>query len=409
MKLAYRAFDKSGREVTDTIEAADAVEATQSLRQRGLFVTEMDDAGAAPAVQRRGARIRQTRRQRLRDMSMFTRQLHVLVMSGTQLVQALGALRRQVRPGPLRDAIAAIRKSVQEGSPLAEAMAAHPKYFDKVYCSLVAVGESSGNLSDMLDRLARLTQKRIHVRNCIVGALLYPALLVTAATVVLGVLLVLVIPRFAMLFKSLDVPLPPSTQVLIALSAALHSYWWALLILVVAAGVGLRFWIRSPGGRRTMDTIALRMPRFGDIVQSFATARITRLLGLLLESQVPVLEALRLTRGGLRNVHYAELVARAEEAVSRGEAISSAFRQSDLISPSICEAITSGEQSGQVGPLLLNIADFLDEENEVVVRSLTSIMEPVILILLGFLVAFVALSMFMPLFDLTAMTSGGAG
>ena len=408
MKLAYRAFDKSGREVTDTIEAADAVEATQSLRQRGLFVTEMDDAGAAPAVQRRGARIRQTRRQRLRDMSMFTRQLHVLVMSGTQLVQALGALRRQVRPGPLRDAIAAIRKSVQEGSPLAEAMAAHPKYFDNVYCSLVAVGESSGNLSAMLDRLARLTQKRIHVRNCIVGALLYPALLVTAATVVLAILLGFVVPRFAMLFKSLDVPLPASTQVLIALSGALLSYWWALLILIVAAVVGLRSWSRSPGGKRTMDTIALKVPRFGAIVQSFATARIARLLGLLLESQVPVLEALKLTRDGVRNVHYAELVARAEEAVSRGETISSAFRQSDLISPSICEAISSGEQSGQVGPLLLNIADFLDEENEVVVRSLTSIMEPVVLILLGFVVAFVALSMFMPLFDLTAMTSGGA-
>ena len=409
MKLAYRAFDKSGREVTDTIEAPDVVEATQSLRQRGLFVTEMDDAGAAPAVQRRGARIRQTRRQRLRDLAMFTRQLHVLVLSGTQLVEALGALRRQVKPGPLRDAIAAIRKNVQEGSPLAEAMAAHPKYFDKVYCSLVAVGESSGNLSAMLDRLARLTQKRIHVRNSIVGALLYPALLLTAASVVLAILLGFVIPRFAMLFDSLDVPLPASTLVLITLSDALRSYWWALIILVAGGVTALKFRADSVAGKRAMDSLVLKTPRVGSIARSFATARITRLLGLLLDSQVPVLEALKLTRGGVRNVHYAELVARAEEAVSRGEAISSAFRQSNLIIPSICEAIASGEQSGQVGPLLLNIADFLDEENEVVVRSLPSIVDPVLLILLGFLVAFVALSMFMPLFDLTAMTSGGAG
>lgn len=407
MKLAYRAFDKSGREVTDTIEAPDVVEATQSLRQRGLFVTEMDDAAAAPAAKRVGMRIRQSRRQQLRSLAMFTRQLHVLVMSGTQLVQALGALRRQVRPGPLREVISGVRKSVEEGSPLAEAMAEYPQYFDKVYCSLIAVGESSGDLSAMLDRLARLTQKRLHVRNCIVGALMYPALLVTAATVVLGILLTFVIPRFAMLFKALDVPLPDSTRVLIALSEGLRSYWWALVILVVGGVIALKLWRASPAGKRAMDTIVLKVPRVGSIVRSFATARITRLLGLLLDSQVPVLEALRLTRGGARNVHYADLVTRAEEAVSQGQPISSAFRQSDLISPSICEAITSGEQSGQVGPLLLNIADFLDEENEVVVRSLTSIIEPVILILLGFLVAFVALSMFMPLFDLTAMAGGG--
>ena len=408
MKLAYRAYDKSGREVTDTIEAADAVEATQSLRQRGLFVTELDDvAGPAPAEEEaRGRRKRQSRRQRLRDLSMFTRQLHVLVMSGTQLVQALGALRRQVRPGPLRDIIGQIRKEVEEGTPLAEAMGAHPEYFDSVYCSLVTVGESSGNLSTMLERLTRLTQKRIHVRNCIVGALMYPSLLVVAAVFVLGILLMFVIPRFATLFESLDVPLPTSTQAIITFSDILRSYWWALLIVIVAAVAGLKFWSRSPGGKRTMDTLALKMPRFGGIVQSFATARITRLLGLLLDSQVPVLEALKLTRGGVTNVHYAELVSKAEEAVVKGEPISSAFRQSDLISPSVCEAITSGEQSGQVGTLLLNIADFMDEENEVIVQALTSIIEPVILILLGVLVAFVAMSMFMPLFDLTAMTGG---
>jgi len=408
MKLAYRAYDKSGREVTDTIEAADAVEATQSLRQRGLFVTELDDAaGPAPAEEKAsGRQKRQSRRQRLRDLSMFTRQLHVLVMSGTQLVQALGALRRQVRPGPLRYIIGEIRKDVEEGTSLAEAMGAHPEYFDNVYCSLVAVGESAGNLSTILERLTQLTQKRIHLRNCIMGALMYPALLLVAATSVLGILLVFVIPRFAMLFKSMDVPLPTSTQVIITFSDTLRLYWWAALILIVAGVVGLKFWSRSPGGKRTMDTIALKTPRFGGIVQSFATARITRLLGLLLDSQVPVLKALKLTRAGTTNVHYAELVAKAEEAVVKGEPISSAFRRSELISPSICEAITSGEQSGQVGTLLLNIADFMDEENEVIVQALTSIIEPVILILLGVLVAFVAMSMFMPLFDLTAMTGG---
>ena len=215
------------------------------------------------------------------------------------------------------------------------------------------------------------------------------------------------IPRFAELFKALDVPLPTSTKAMISMSDGLRGCWWALAGFIVAAVVGLKLYLGSPAGKRAFDTVVLRLPQIGSIVRNFATARITRLLGVLLDGHVPVLEALQLTRGGTGNIHYTELIARAENAVSQGEPISSVFSQSDLISPSVSESIRSGEQSAQVGSLLLSIADFLDEENEVVVRSLTSILEPGILILLGLLVGFVALSMFMPLFDLTALAGGG--
>jgi type II secretory pathway component PulF len=164
--------------------------------------------------------------------------------------------------------------------------------------------------------------------------------------------------------------------------------------------------MRTTAGRRTIDATILRLPAFGAIMRSFSVARIARVLGVLLAGKVPLLDALALARQTVSNCKYVDLVTRAEEAVTRGSNVSTVFASTDLVSPALCEAIRAGEQSGQMGPLLLNIADFLDEENEVVVKSLTSILEPVILIVLGVLVGFVALSMFLPLFDLTAAAHG---
>ena len=406
MKIGYRGFDKSGREVTDTIDARNPAEAAESLRRRGLYVAEMTHAGGSLSTA--GKRVRWLGRgRRLKEVSMFTRQLYVLVSSGTQIVQALAALERQVKEGPWWDAITNTRRQVEEGATLAEAMAPHPEYFDPIYLSLVTAGESAGNLPVMLERLGKLTQKRLQIRNAVLGAMIYPSLLLVLATAVLTVMLLFVVPRFASLFEELEVPLPTSTKTLIVLSHALQSYWWVLLIVIGGGAAALRSWLKSPAGKEAYDTALLRLPGINRIVRNFATARITRLLGVLLEGHVSVLEALRLTRDGTGNIHYASLITKAEEAVTRGEPISSAFSESDLIAPSISEAVKSGEQSGRVGPLLLDISDFLDEENEIITRSLMTIVEPVILIFLGVLVAFVALSLFMPLFDLTTMTRGG--
>ena len=167
------------------------------------------------------------------------------------------------------------------------------------------------------------------------------------------------------------------------------------------------YWVRTPAGKQTVDTILLKLPGVGQIVRSFSVARITRVLGVLVNGKVPLLEALGLARQTVRNTHFMRLVARAEDGVTRGSSVSAIFGESDLVNPTLVEAIRSGEQSGQLGSLLLNIADFLDEENEVVVKSLTSILEPVILIGLGLVVGFIAISMFLPLFDLTSMARGG--
>ena len=410
MILTYRACDRSGREFADTIEASDFDSATEMLRRRQLYVIDISEGTASRAKitskpSKPTKRLGYTRR--LRELALFSRQLSVLVSSGTPLVEALGAMRRQLKEGPWQETVSSVRARVEEGTALCEAMEVHPDYFDSSYCSLIAAGESSGDLPGMLNRLACFKQKQLHVRNSVVGAMIYPCLLMVMATCVLATLLAFVVPRFAGLFETLDVPLPASTKALLFVSVSFRSYWWAIMLVVAAAAIALRAWWRTPGGQLVRDTAVLRLPQIGRIIKNFAMARITRLLGLLLEGHVPVLEALRLTRDVVSNTNYRRLVSNAEDLVSRGEPLSSAFADTEIISPSVYEAIRNGEKSGKLGTLLLDIADFLDDENEITVRSLTSILEPVILVFMGLLVGVVAISLFMPLFDLTAMVQGG--
>jgi type II secretory pathway component PulF len=410
MKFAYQAFDAAGKLVSERIEAADASEATEALRRQGLYVTKIEPARldyAGPGGAAAGGAKRMGRGRQLKNLAMFTRQLSVLMTSGTPLVQALGALERQSADKAWRTVVGSLRVKVEEGATLSSAMELQPDVFDPVVRSLISAGESGGSFDEMLDRLATLTRRQMHVRNAVIGALIYPTLLVIVAVAVLTTMLLFVLPRFATLFDTLDVALPPTTKMLMALSNYLRSFWWTVPLGVLAAVVGGRAWAKSPKGRLWIDTTALRLPAVGPILKNFAVARIARVLGVLLNGRVPLLEALTLAKTTARNLNYVDLVARAEDAVTRGGTVSSAFATGNLVSPSLCEAIKSGEQSGQMGPLLMSIADFLDEDNEVVLKSLTSIMEPAILIVLGVLVGFVALSMFMPLFDLTSMTQGG--
>ncbi|HEX8914877.1 MAG TPA: type II secretion system F family protein [Humisphaera sp.] len=419
MRYAYEAFDAAGKRVRGTVEAAGVHEATESVRRQGLFVATLAEAGradadpaAAPQTVTGGAPggpVRMGRGRALKHLAVFTRQLAVLVHSGTPLADALGALERQATDKPWRQVVAGLRLKVEEGMPLSEAMACYPQLFDAVARSLVAAGEAGGIFDTMLERLATMAKKQLHVRQAVNGALVYPALLIVLAVGVLNVMLLFVLPRFAELFASLDAPLPATTQFLMHCSALLRGYWWALLLGLAAVGFGGWHWFHSETGKRAVDTFAVRAPLLKNMVRPFAMARITRVLGTLLNGRVPMLDALALARQTAKNVHFVALVARAEEAVTRGGTVSGALAESDLVSPSLVEAVRSGEQSGQVAALLLNMADFMDEENEVVVKSLTSILEPVILIGLGVVVGFIAVSMFLPLFDLTSMAGGGGG
>jgi type IV pilus assembly protein PilC len=409
MKLAYKAYDGVGKAVTGIVDAGDAAGAADLLRRKGLFVAEVKASIPTEGQKARLGRRHSSHGQRLKDVAWFSRQLYVLVSSGTQLADGLHALERQTQPGPWRHVVTSLRTRVEEGSTLAAAMEPHDAYFDPIYRNLIAAGESSGQLVQMFDRLAALKQKQMKIRNSIRAALIYPVLLLTVGLTIFTMLLLFVIPRFAGLFQTMNVPLPASTAILVAVSEAFRAYWWLVLLLTAGVASALVAFMRTPRGRLFRDTAILRLPYIGSIVKSLSTARVVSLLGVLMQARIPVLEALQHVRQSTGNIRYQRLIARAEEAVTKGEAVSAAFDDVHLINPSVYEAIRSGETSGELDRLLLNISAFLDEENEVIVRSLTSIIEPLILVVMGVLVGLISICMFTPLFDLASMTQQGGG
>lgn len=412
MKYEFRAFDRAGKPVAETIEAPDASGARDSLRARGLFVTEIAEWRGGSTARRAAGPQRVASGKRLYHLSGFTRQLSVLVSTGTPLVEAIGSLERQAPEGDWHEVLSDLRQRVEEGKQFSEALERHPQYFDAIARSLIAAGESGGKLDSMLDRLSKLVRQQEKIRSQLRGALVYPCLLIAVSVGVLGLMIGFVLPRFEGLFKTLGTPLPPMTALLMSASTFLREYWWALLIGLVASAAAVKIWMSSQRGKIGMDRVLVVLPKIGPITRSFATARVVRMLGVLLEAKVALLEALQLTRQSAGNVLYAELLARAESTVTKGENLSAAFAarsgELNLIPISVCEALRSGERTGRMGAVLVSIAEAMDEDNEILVKALTSILEPMILIVLGLIVGGVAISMFLPLFDLTAAAQTGS-
>lgn len=413
MKFTYTAYDPSGKAVSDAVEAATLAEASELVRRQGLFVTKIEadgTPGPAAAAGGRGARGGGgSGSKRLREVSNFVRQLSVLTSTGTPMVEAISSLEKQLQPGAWHAAVADIRGRLEQGASLSAALEHHPRYFNAVARSLIAAGESGGRLEDMLRRLSSLIRQQIKIVSSIRGAMVYPALVLTVASAVLVVMIVFVLPRFKGLFESLNTPLPPTTRLLMALSDFLRDYWWGVAPGLVVLGVGAWLGLRTPAAREMIDRAKVTLPPFGKVYRSFATARVCRILGVLVEGKVPLLDALKLTRESTGNALYERLVAAAEEAVTRGESVSNALDGSPLISRTVVEAIRSGERSGQVGPVLVQLAESMDEDNEIVLKSLSSIIEPLILMVLGVVIGFVAVSMFLPLFDIAGSAGGGGG
>lgn len=408
MRFAYTGYDQSGKKAVGQIEAATPDEAIERLRRQSVFVISIEESTKA-REKAKAARAKKTKGKRFspKVIAQFSRELSVLVSTGTPIADAIESLEKQAVTEPWKEVIASIRRRLEEGEALSEAFESRPDVFDAVFCSLVAAGESSGQLDKMLHRLALLTRRQAHVRSSVMAAMMYPILLTFVCVAVLGLMLGVVLPRFSGLFETLDSPLPASTQFLVMLSQLMLGYWWIWGPAAVGLGVGAVWWVRTPAGRRFGQNLMLRLPKVGPIMRSFGTARVARILGTLLEAKVPMIEAIGLTRRSVTTHAFVQMLDRAERVVTKGDPVSTAFIESDLFVPASAQAVRNGEQSGRLAEVLVHIADYLDEENESTIKALSSLLEPVIMLVLGGLVAFVAVSMFLPLFDLTA-SAGGA-
>ncbi|MEL6497774.1 MAG: type II secretion system F family protein [Planctomycetota bacterium] len=404
MKFRYEAFNPDGTASSGEIEAESRAEAEQAIRAQGRFPSAVTiPSQSARGRKRSGIQLGQSK---LRQLTAFTRQLAVLISSGTPLVDAIEATERQTPDGPWRDIIADVRSHVERGESLSAAMARYPSRFDSVYRSLIQAGESGGDMKQILDRLGAMSRQRQVVQSTVMGAMLYPALLLLVSSGVLIGLFLTVLPRFEQLFESLNAPLPPLTAMLIECSAFVRGNALWIGIGLVMLVVSLVLSCRSESGRTGLQRVLVRLPIIGSAAQAFIVARLARVLGVMLEAKVPLLESLAVAESSARHVEYETIIARATKKVERGESLSDAIDDGFLIPASLAEAIRNGEQTGQVGQVLVVLADMLDEDNAILTKSLTSIMEPAILSLLGVIVGGVALSLFLPLFDLTASTGG---
>jgi type IV pilus assembly protein PilC len=408
MKFSYEAYTKTGASKNGTIEAADQREAEDKLRRKDLLVTKIHNqdvsGGKSHSKSNKSTPKKNQKNTQIsvKVVSEFARELSVLVSTGTPLVDAIHSLEMQASSEKLQSVLERLRLRLEEGDSLSEAMELQSEVFGPIFCSLSAAGESGGNLDVMLNRVSKLLRQEAKIRANIAGAMMYPILLTAISIVVITVMIGLVLPRFAELFESLDSELPPTTEFLMLISTILRSYWWGIIPGLVTAIGGLVFWIRSDKGRSIVEANLLKVPVLGSTLSSIQTARIFRVLGLLVESKVPILESIELTRRSVSNTLYKDLLTTAEESVTIGEPVSTAFSTGNLIVPSAVEAVRNAEQSGRMGPVMIQLADYLDEENETVIKSISSLIEPIIMIGLGVMVAFIAISMFLPLFDLTA-------
>lgn len=407
MNFVYTGYDNAGSKASGTIDAPSSEEAIERLRRKSVFVVTIQEASKAPSKAKKSKRTGGRKKGvSPKVLAQFARELAVLVSTGTPIADAIESLEQQAQTEQWAEVVGSVRQKLQDGEAFSEALDSRPDVFDSVFRSLVAAGESSGQLDKMLQRLAILTRRQAHVRASVIAAMMYPILLTAVCIAVLFLMLGVVLPRFSGLFETLDTPLPASTQFLVMLSGLMLGYWWVALPAFGIGVWGLVAWLRTPPGKRVYERSLLSVPKVGPIVRAFGTARVARILGTLLEAKVPMIEAIELTRRSIAHHGFVEMLDRAERVVTKGEPVSSAFIESDLFVRSSAQAVRNGEQTGRLAEVLVHIADYLDEENESTVKALSSLLEPLIMLVLGGLVAFVAVSMFLPLFDLTASAGG---
>lgn len=341
-----------------------------------------------------------------KDVVVFTRQFATMIDAGLPILQSLDILTQQAENKTFKNILKQIRQDVENGAPLAESMAKHPKVFTDLYTNMVSAGEVGGILDTILERLSIYMEKAMKLKSKIKGAMIYPISIITVAVAVTAILLMFVIPVFEEMFSSFGEALPLPTQIAINLSYALNTYIIHILIGLVSLAFAIRTFYQTEKGRYAIDGLLLKLPIFGIILRKASVARFTRTLGTLISSGVPLLEALYITgkTSGNKVVEGAILASR--QSISEGKTLTEPLAESQVFPPMVCQMIDVGESTGAVDAMLHKIADFYEEEVDNAVANLTALMEPLVIVFLGVVIGGLVVSMYLPIFTLGSVFMG---
>jgi type IV pilus assembly protein PilC len=388
--FAYTARTLGGELKSATMDAASRDDVVAQLKRQRLIIVKVDEERA----KKRPGRIK------TRDIVIFTRQFSTMINAGLPLVQALDILSKQSENKALQEVTRQVVYDVESGNTVADALRKHPKAFTELYVNMVAAGEAGGILDTILMRLATFLEKNDALVGKVKSAMIYPGVIMSVAAIAIMVLLIFVIPVFENMFASVNLALPLPTRIVIAASAFLTGYWWAVAAGVFLAITSIRKYYKTSDGQLRIDTLLLKIPVLGDLLRKSAVSRFTRTLGTLISSGVSILDGLEITAktAGNRVIHDAIMESRA--SIAGGDTISAPLQKSAVFPPMVISMIAVGEQTGGLDEMLTKIADFYDTEVDTAVSGLLSLMEPVMIVFLGVVVGGMVVAMYLPIFDM---------
>jgi general secretion pathway protein F len=402
----YRGFNEAGRSVDGIREAESPKGLRALLRKEGVFVSEVK----AEEVKKRETAEEQADVRRLwsgrisaEEVSIMTRQLATLVGAGIPLVEALTALVDQIDHERLKRVVSQVKQRVNEGSTLADAMALHPRVFSQLFINMIRAGEHSGALHVVLIRLADFTEAQARLRSKVMGTMAYPIIMVIIGTLIMGILMTVVVPKVTKMFDDMKMTLPLPTRILMFVSGTLQNYWYAFLLAFLLGAYGLWRYIHTPNGRTWWDRKTLNAPIFGKIVRMLAIARFSRTLSTLLKSGVPLLTSMDIVKAIVTNTILSGVIEQSRDAIKEGESIAAPLRRSGEFPPMVYHMVSIGERSGQLEEMLLNVANAYDAQVETRMTALTSLLEPVMIVAMGGVVAFIVMAILLPILQMNTV------
>lgn len=393
----YKARDGAGKSIRGTMEAHSRDELTQKLHHLGYMTTQVAEKQSGIEID---VLFDSFHRISTEDLVAFNVQLANLIHAGVSLLSSLETLHKQIENKRFRDIVGDVVRSVESGESFSEALAKHPRLFPKVFISMIKAGEASGKLDTILTRFAAYSENQAELKQKIQGALFYPAILLAAGIAVILFIVTTIIPQFVQIFVNAGIHLPLPTYFLYQMGLGLKQFWLSFILFVAIGWLGISYYGATVGGRFQLDKICLRLPLFGPLIRKAAISRFSRTLGMLAESGVPILQSLDIVKDVIGNEILARIIQNTRSAIEKGEKISETLKVSEEFPPDVIRMISVGEETGNLDEMLNKISDFYDRSVDYSVKKLTTLIEPILLIVMGSLIGFIMASLLLPMFDM---------